>query len=83
MMPVRLKPAAPGSQVKHSTTEPLHSGNGEGTRNLGITVKVLNFGTLLFLFSDKMLVTRVGNHKMIVRIANREDPDQTASSEAV
>ena len=30
-----------------------------------------------------MLVTRAGTHKMLVRIANREDPDQTASSEAV
>ena len=26
---------------------------------------------------------RAGIHKMLVRIANREDPDQTASSEAV
>ena len=25
MTPVRLKPAAPRSRVKHSTTEPLHS----------------------------------------------------------
>ena len=33
--------------------------------------------TFLFLFSDKILVFRA------VRIANREDPDQTASSEAV
>ena len=26
---------------------------------------------------------RAGIHKMLLRIANREDPDQTASSEAV
>ena len=39
--------------------------------------------TLLFLFSTKMLVILDGIHKMRVRIANREDPDQTASSEAV
>ena len=39
--------------------------------------------TFLFLFSDKTLVIRAGIHKMLVRIANREDPDQTASSEAV
>ena len=39
--------------------------------------------TLLFLFSYKMLVFRAGTHKMFVRIANREDPDQTASEEAV
>ena len=30
-----------------------------------------------------MLVLRAGIHKIAVRIANREDPDQTASSEAV
>ena len=39
--------------------------------------------TFLFLFSNKMLVVRAGVHKMLVRIANREDPDLTASSEAV
>ena len=41
-----------------------------------ITVNGLKF---LFLYSDKMLVFRAGIHKMEVRIANREDPDQTAS----
>ena len=30
-----------------------------------------------------MYVIRAGIHKMLVRIANREEPDQTASSEAV
>ena len=30
-----------------------------------------------------MLVFRVWIHKMLVRIALREDPDQTATSEAV
>ena len=30
-----------------------------------------------------MLAIRAGNNKMRVRIANREDPDQTASSKAV
>ena len=39
--------------------------------------------TFLFLFSNKMLIFRAGIHKMLVGIANREDPDQTASSEAV
>ena len=39
--------------------------------------------TFLFLISNKMLVIRAGTHKMLVRIANRADPDQTASSEAV
>ena len=35
------------------------------------------------LFSIKMLVIRDGIHNMLARIANREDPDQTAFSEAV
>ena len=39
--------------------------------------------TFLFLFSNKMLVVRAGIFKMLVRTAIREDPDQTASSEAV
>ena len=42
---------------------------------------VSNF--IVFLFPSKMLVTRAGIHKMLVKIANREDPDQTTSSEAV
>ena len=37
----------------------------------------------LFLFSNKILVFRAGIHKMLARIANREDPDQTTSKEAV
>ena len=40
------------------------------------TVNVLKF---LFLFSNTVLVIRAGIHKMFVRIANWEDPDQTAS----
>ena len=39
--------------------------------------------TFLILFSTEMLVIMAGIHKMFVRIANNEDPDQTASSEAV
>ena len=39
--------------------------------------------TILFLFSNNMLVFSTGIHKMDVRITNREEPDQTASSEAV
>ena len=39
--------------------------------------------TSLILFSNKMLIFRAGIHKLLVKIANREDPDQTASSEAV
>ena len=39
--------------------------------------------TFLFLFLSKILVIRAGIDKMLVRIANREEPDQTACSEAV
>ena len=39
--------------------------------------------TFLSLFSNKVLVFMVGTHRMPVIIANRKDPDQTASSEAV
>ena len=39
--------------------------------------KILN--TFLFLFFNKMLVFRTVRHKMLVWVANREDPDQTAS----
>ena len=39
--------------------------------------------TFLFLLSNKKLVFRAEIHKMLVKIANREDPDQTGSSEAV
>ena len=46
-------------------------------------VNVLKFRTFLFLISNKILVIRAEIHKMLVRIANREDPNQTISSEAV
>ena len=39
--------------------------------------------TFLTLFSNKMLVIKAGIHRMLVIIANREDPNQAASSEAV
>ena len=35
------------------------------------------------IWVKQILVIIVGIHKMHVRIANREDPDQTASSESV
>ena len=47
-------------------------------------VNVLKFQTLFsidYLSSNKMLVFRAGIYKMLVRIANSEDPDQTASSD--
>ena len=37
----------------------------------------------IFSFCSQMLVIQAGIHKMLARIANREDPDQTASEEAV
>ena len=45
--------------------------------------KIMN--TFLFLFSNKMLVINIRSriHKMLVRTANREDPDQTSSPEEV
>ena len=33
-----------------------------------------------FLFANKTLVIRAGSHKMLVRIANSAEPDQTGSS---
>ena len=35
--------------------------------------------TLLLLFSNKMLVTRAGIHKILVKKANSEDPGQTSA----
>ena len=42
----------------------------------GICSKILN--TFLFLFLNITLVFKAGIHKVLVRIASREDPDQTA-----
>ena len=36
-----------------------------------------------FLLSNKMVVIRAGIYKLLVRIANVEDLDQPASSEAI
>ena len=48
------------------------------------TVNVLkNVNTFLFLYSNKCWFSVLGIRKMLARIANREDLDQTASSEAV
>ena len=43
--------------------------------------KILN--TFLFLFWSRILFIRVEIHKMLNKTANREESDQTASSEAV
>ena len=47
----------------------------------GKNSKTLN--TFQFLFENKMLLIRTGIHNRLVRIANKEDPDQTASCKAV
>ena len=43
----------------------------------------LNFEHLLFLFLIKMMGFQGLNHKMLVGIANREDPNQTASKSSL
>ena len=35
------------------------------------------------LLTNKMLVIRAGRHKVLSELTNREDPDKTASKEAV
>ena len=44
-------------------------------------VNVLKLRILLLLFSTKILVFRAGINKMLVRIANREDPDLKKQSD--
>ena len=43
----------------------------------------LNFQHFSLSVLNKMFVIRAGIHKILARIANREDPEQTASSETV
>ena len=42
-----------------------------------------NFEHLSHFVLGKILVIKARIHKMLVRIANRENPDQTTSSDAV
>ena len=58
-----------------------HSTGNFSANKYGECSKISN--TFLFLFSNKMLTIKAGIRKMLVRIAKWEDPDQTASSEAV
>ena len=46
-------------------------------------VNILKFKTQISLFSNRMMVIKAGIRKILLRLANREDPDQTASSEGV
>ena len=67
----------------HAKTYKIKNSLNLDTKN-GITVIVLKFPTLfLFPFSNIILVIRAEIHKMLVRIANKVDPDQTDPSEAV
>ena len=47
------------------------------TINDGKCSKILN--TLYFFFTNKIVVIKARINKMFVRVANSEDPDQTAS----
>ena len=50
-------------------------------RHFEFSVNDLKFPTFfIFLFSNKMLVSRGGMQKMLLRMAYMEDPDRTASS---
>ena len=44
---------------------------------INITLNILKIPTPFCSVLTKILVIKVGNHKMLVRIANRGDPDQT------
>ena len=48
-----------------------------------LSVNILNFHTHLTFCSQRKCEIRAGIRKILVTIANRENPDQTASSEAV
>ena len=63
-----------------SCSRTQHSDAGEAQ-----TLQAFNLesSTLPLSLAGLPLVIRDGICKMLVRIANREDPDQTASSEAV
>ena len=50
---------------------------------MGNTVTVLKFRTLFYFFSQMKCWFSGLEFHIFVRIAKREDPDQTASSEAV
>ena len=55
-------------------------GSGNGVRNFRCS-KLSSYFPLLS--SNKMLVIWAGIYKMLVRITDRENPDQTVSTEAV
>ena len=69
-------PHDPGGQKvsKHGHDAYQNKGNSQCSNLVG--------NILLKYIIKKMLLIKTGTHKVLVRIANREDPDQTASSEA-
>ena len=48
-----------------------------------VNSKITNTLKFFFVFLTNRLIIMAGIHKMLVRLANREDPDQIASIEAV
>ena len=48
------------------------------TSDISALILSTEFIVFLYLFSNKKLVIRAGNHKIFIKIANREDLDQTA-----
>ena len=89
MPPVSFEPENPQSQVEHSTIEPLCFFIRSYIMEIEAYIYVngnffLKFPThFSFHFKNKMLIFRVRIHKILAMIANREDPAETASSEAV
>ena len=79
-----------GSQQVHYTQRPKNNFSSTSfhtyldfiLRDSG-KINGLEYQIIFSLFFNKMSAIRAGIHKMLVGIANREDPDQTASSEAV
>ena len=88
--PVRLEPAALRSRVKHSTTEPLRSQilqSKAGFQKIwyhcsSYSKRSKISSNFLFLFSSKITVLRMKFTKCLQN-SKQENPDQTASSEAV
>ena len=71
-----------GKELRHHLT--IHTKMSSGARCIEFTINIQKLLTFFsFRSQKKILVIRAGTHKMLVRIANRKDPDQTASLEAV
>ena len=74
----RLKESQELGQIVQNRLEYLQVGGGNILDFYG---ECSNFSiTFLYLLSNKMLVFWTGIYKMLVRIASRGDPDQTAEA---